>query len=158
MTIAMAAPLWLVILLIALLAAAAIEDGWRLTISNLIVLGVAATGVAAMMFSGIGWEAWQPLVLALGILVVGTPLFSAGWLGGGDVKLLAASASWFMLDGGWKMLVAVAIVGGLLTLVALLLRRLRRTDNRIALFRRGVGMPYGIAIAIGVSATILWVR
>lgn len=158
MTIAAAAPGWLVGILFVLLAVAALEDGWRLRIANLIVLGVAATGVAAIFFAGIGWEAWQPLLLAMAILIVGTPLFSAGWLGGGDVKLLAASGTWFMLDDGWKMLTAVAIIGGLLTLLALLVRRFRRTDSGIALFRRGVGVPYGIAIAIGVSATIIWSR
>lgn len=158
MTIAIAAPAWLVGILLLLLAMAAVEDGWRLRISNLIVLGVAATGAAAMAFAGIGWDVWQPLLLALAILAIGTPLFSAGWLGGGDVKLLAASATWFMLDGGWRMLVAVAIIGGVLTLIALLLRRLRPRDSSIALLRRGVGVPYGIAIAIGVSSIILWFR
>ena len=158
MTIAAAAPAWLVGILFLLLALAAVEDGWRLRISNLIVLGVAATGVAAMALASIGWGAWQPLLLAVAILVVGTPLFAAGWLGGGDVKLLAASGTWFMLDGGGKMLAPVAIIGGLLTLVALALRRLRRVDSGIALFKRGVGVPYGIAIAIGVAATIVWAR
>lgn len=158
MTIGVAAPAWLVGLLLALLMIAAIEDGWRLRISNLIVLAVAATGVAAMAFVGIGWEAWQPLLLALAILVVGTPLFAAGWLGGGDVKLLAASGTWFMLDGGWKMLAAVAVIGGVLTLIALSLRHFQLRETRIALLRRGVGVPYGIAISVGVAATILWSR
>lgn len=158
MTIAVAAPAWLVGILLSLLALAALEDGWRLRISNLIAVGVAASGVAAMALAGIGWELWQPLLLALAILVVGTPLFAVGWLGGGDVKLLAASATWFMLDGGWRMLVAVALVGGVLTLIALLLRRLRPSESPIALLRRGVGVPYGIAIAIGVSSIILWSR
>lgn len=158
MSIAVAAPAWLVGLLLVLLMIAAIEDGWRLRISNLIVFAVAATGVAAIAFAGIGWEAWQPLLLAVAILVVGTPLFAAGWLGGGDVKLLAASGTWFMLDGGWKMLATVAIFGGLLTLVALALRRFRPSESRIALLKRGIGVPYGIAIAIGVSATIFWSR
>src|SRR5688500_3694517 len=129
MSIATAAPAWLVGILLLLLAIAAVEDGWRLRISNLVVLAVAATGVAAMVFAGIGWEFWQPLLLALAILVVETPLFSAGWLGGGDIKLLAASATWFMLDGGWRMLAAVALIGGLLTLVALLVRRLRPRES-----------------------------
>lgn len=158
MTIATAAPAWLVGLLLVLLTIAAVEDGWRLRISNLVVVGVAATGIAAIAYAGIGWELWQPLLLASAILVVGTPLFAAGWLGGGDVKLLAASATWFMLDGGWRMLVAVALIGGLLTLIALLLRRFRPRESSIALLQRGVGVPYGIAIAIGVSSIILGLR
>ena len=158
MTIAAAAPAWLVGILFLLLGLAAVEDGWRLRISNLVVLGVAISGLAAMAFAPIGWDAWQPLLLVVAILAVGTPLFAAGWLGGGDVKVLAASGTWFMLDGGWKMLAAVAVIGGLLTLVALALRRLRRTESNIALFKRGIGVPYGIAISIGVAATIVAAR
>ena len=158
MTMATAAPAWLVGLLLFLLAVAAIEDGWRLRISNLVVLGVVASGITAMVLAGIGWEAWQPLLLAVLILAIGTPLFAAGWLGGGDVKLLAATGTWFSFDGGWRMLATVAVAGGILTLISLLLRRLRPTDSGIALLKRGVGVPYGIAIAVGVAATILTAR
>ena len=158
MTIAEAAPLWLVALLGLLLAIAAIEDGWRMRINNLVILGVAATGFAAIAFAGIGWDVWQPLLVAVAIMAVGTPLFAKGWMGGGDVKLLSASATWFMLDGAWKMLAVVAIIGGVLTLLALLLRRFLSRDGGIALLRRGVGVPYGIAIASGVAATIMWAR
>lgn len=158
MIIAQSAPLWLVVILLLLLGIAAVEDGWRLRISNLVVLGVMASGIAAMIYADIAWDAWQPVALAALILAVGTPLFAKGWMGGGDVKLLAATATWFTFDGGWRMLAAVAVAGGLLTLIALLLRRLRRRESGIALFRKDVGVPYGIAIAIGVSATILWFR
>lgn len=161
MSLAAGAPAWLVALLFILLALAAVEDGWRLRISNLIVLGVAATAVAAMVLAGIGWGAWQPFLFALVILAVGTPLFAAGWLGGGDVKLLAACALWFTFDGGWRMLVAVAIAGGVVTLVALLIRLFHIPDSlrtRVAFVRRGVGVPYGIAVAIGVAAIMVQAR
>ena len=158
MTIAMGAPGWLAALLLLLLALAAIEDGWRLRISNLLVIGIAATGVAAIILAGIGWAAWQPVALSLAILIVGTPLFAAGWIGGGDIKLLAASATWFMLDGGWRMLVAVAIAGGILTIFALARAALPRCPrivrDRVALFRRGSGIPYGIAVALGVGSIV----
>jgi prepilin peptidase CpaA len=157
MTIAAGAPGWLAALLLLLLTLAAVEDGWRLRISNLLVVAIAATGVAAIVLAGIGWSAWQPFALSLAILVVGTPLFAAGWIGGGDVKLLAASASWFMLDGGWRMLIAVAIAGGVLTIFALIVRLFPLPDrarNRVALLRRGSGIPYGIAVALGVGAIV----
>lgn len=157
MTIATGAPGWLAALLFLMLAIAAIEDGWRLRISNLLVIGIAATGVAAIILAGIGWSAWQPVALSLAILVIGTPLFAAGWIGGGDIKLLAASATWFMLDGGWRMLVAVAIAGGILTIVALIVRLFplpAGVRDRVALFRRGSGIPYGIAVALGVGSIV----
>ena len=108
MTIAQAAPAWLAGLLYLLLGIAAAEDGWRLRVSNLVVGAVAATGIAALVFADLGWNLWQPLLFAAVILGVGTLMFGAGWLGGGDVKLLAASGLWFTLSGGWLMLVAVA--------------------------------------------------
>ncbi len=161
MSIAEAAPAWLVVVLLVLLALAAAEDGWRLRISNILVAGVAVSGIAAIVLAGIGWSAWQPVALAILLLAIGTPMFGAGWLGGGDVKLLAASGLWFTFAGGWRMLVMVAIAGGLLTLLILLARRLpwsdRIRDGAVILQRRG-GIPYGIAIAIGVAATVMLAR
>ena len=158
MSIAASAPAWLVVCLVALLAIAAIEDGWRLRISNLIVLGIAVTGITAIAMAGIGWSLWQPLVVAAAILAVGTPLYSAGWMGGGDVKLLAASALWFDLDGAWKMLVAVALAGGVVALCALVLQRFAFSPavrERVSMLQRGRGVPYGIAVAVGVASTVI---
>ena len=161
MTIAQAAPTWLVALLFLLLGIAAAEDGWRLRVSNLIVAAVAATGIAAIVFAHIGWDAWQPLLLAVLILGVGTPMFGAGWLGGGDVKLLAASGLWFSLSGGWRMLVMVAIAGGVLTILILLIRLLpwpEPAKQRVVMLRRRGGIPYGVAIAMGVAAAVMLAR
>jgi prepilin peptidase CpaA len=161
MTIAAGASAWLVGALILLLTIAALEDGWRLRISNLIVLGVAATGAAAIIDSNIGWGAWQPILLSAIILVIGTPMFAAGWIGGGDIKLLAASGLWFTLEGGARMMIAVAIAGGLLALVALAIRRFKlpaRLRQRVAMLRPGSGVPYGIAVAAGVTMAILAAR
>ena len=161
MTLAQGAPAWLVALLFLLLGLAAAEDGWRLRVSNLLVIGVAATAVIAIFVAGLGWTAWQPIAVALALLAVGTPMFGAGWLGGGDVKLLAASGLWFTLSGGWRMLVMVAIAGGAVTLLILLLRRLPWSDGAKAsavVLRRNGGIPYGIAIAMGVAATVMVAR
>lgn len=161
MTIASAAPAWLAGLLFLLLGIAAAEDGWRLRVSNLIVAAVAATGIAAIVFAHIGWDAWQPLLLAVLILGVGTPMFGAGWLGGGDVKLLAASGLWFSLSGGWRMLVAVAIAGGVLALLVLAIRLLPWSEpakNHVIVLRPRGGIPYGIAIAMGVTALVMIAR
>lgn len=161
MTIAQAAPAWLVALLFVLLALAAAEDGWRLRVSNILVSGVAMSGITAIVSAGIGWSAWQPIALAVALLAVGTPMFGAGWLGGGDVKLLAASGLWFTLSGGWRMLVLVAIAGGVVTLLILLIRRLpwtERAKNTAVVLRRRGGIPYGIAIAMGVAATVMVAR
>src|SRR5688500_4297241 len=80
-------------------------------------------------------------------------LFVLGWMGGGDVKLLAACSLWFDLHQGWKMPVAVAIAGGLETLLVMLLRALPWPSplrNQLAVLRRKGGIPYGVAIGVGV--------
>ena len=159
MTVAEAAPAWLVVVLLGA-AGAGRRRGW-LAVADFEHRGRRGrlTGIAAIASAGIGWDAWQPVALAIGLLAVGTPMFGAGWLGGGDVKLLAASGLWFSLrrladagDGGDR--------GGLLTLIILLARRLTWSDQlgrRVILQRRG-GIPYGIAIAIGVAATVVLAR
>ena len=87
-------PMWLLWVLMALLAAAAIQDTIQLKIANLttgLVLGLA---VVAMLVVGPKLVLWQNLVVFLIVLAIGTALFSRGMLGGGDVKLFAAVVLW----------------------------------------------------------------
>jgi Flp pilus assembly protein protease CpaA len=59
------------------------------------------------------------------------------------------------------MMIAVAIAGGLLALVALAIRRFKlpaRLRQRVAMLRPGSGVPYGIAVAAGVTMAILAAR
>lgn len=149
------APLWLVSALFITLAAAALEDGWRLRISNLIPLAILALAIVACALAGPHIALWQNFALFVALLVVGTFLFSANLLGGGDVKLLASSGLWFNLSEGWRMLVIVAIAGGLLAMLILALRTLvpDRAYRWLPL-RRKSGIPYGVAIAAGTAAAI----
>ena len=104
---------------------------------------------------------WQNLVVFAGLLAAGTLLFTIGALGGGDVKLLAATALWFDFLGGLRMLLAVALVGGLLTILVLAVRQFRRStagEGGVASLRRGAGIPYGVAIAVGALTTIVLQR
>lgn len=158
MSIALVAPAALVAVLMLLLCLAAAEDAWRLRISNPIVAAVALSGVAAIAFAGIGWSTWQPVALAVAILAIGTAMYGAGWVGGGDVKLWAAGALWFGLAEGARMIVAVALAGGVLTIAILLIRLLpwsERAKAKVVIIRPRGGIPYGIAIAMGIAATIM---
>ncbi len=80
-------------------------------------------------------------------------------LGGGDVKLLAACGLWFNLSSGWKMLVAVAIAGGLIAILLISIRPAigKPTASWIVLRPRG-GIPYGIAIALGTATLAAFLR
>ena len=151
------APFWLVLALQMTLMAAALEDGWRLRISNLIPLTLIALAFVAIVIAGPSISLWQNLVLFAVLLLVGTFLFSARFLGGGDVKLLASCGLWFDLASGWKMLVAVAICGGLLAILLLSIRPVMPAVARgrfVALQPRS-GIPYGIGIAAG-TAVMIW--
>ena len=149
------APLWLVSALFIALASAALEDGWRLRISNWSPLAILALVIVACALAGPRITLWQNFALFVALLVVGTFLFSANLLGGGDVKLLASSGLWFNLSGGWRMLVMVAIAGGLLAILILALRTLVPDRAYCWLpLRRKSGIPYGVAIAAGTAAAI----
>lgn len=150
------APLWLVAVLALLLAGAAIEDAWRLRIANLFSIGIIAGAVVAAIVAGPTLALWQNLTLFAALLVIGTFLFGAGLLGGGDVKLFAACGLWFDLSGGWRMLVATAIAGGLLAIVLLSMRPVmpNRIRRRLIVLQPKGGIPYGIAIAAGTAAMI----
>ncbi len=153
MTLLASAPGWLAALLLLFLALAALEDVWRLEINDWVCGGVAAAAFLALAMSGPAVDLWQNLLLFALVLGLGTLLFVRGWMGGGDVKLLAACSLWFDLDQGWKMLVAVAIAGGLETLIVMLLRVLPWPSSLrklIAALRHGEGIPYGVAIGAGV--------
>lgn len=149
-------PEWGFFVFIGLLVVAAIQDAWQLKISNFIVGGVLLAGIVIAVMAGPQWSLWQNAAMLVAMLVVGTFLFSAGWMGGGDVKLLAASLFWFDAAGGAQMLIITAIAGGILTMALMGLRIVFGKVGGIGALRKGGGMPYGIAIAVGGALTAWW--
>jgi len=150
--LAVEAPQWAALLLIALLLAAAAEDAVRLRISNITVLLAIVAAVIAAIVVGPTLALWQNLAVFAALLAVGTPMFAAGKLGGGDVKLLAALGLWFNLKGALWMLLDVVLAGGVLAILIIALRSLgwsEKIRRRVVLLRPGGGIPYGVAIAAG---------
>jgi len=148
MNLAQVAPDWLLVVLALLLAAAAAEDAIRLRISNLTCLGVLVTALIAMGFAGFPLALWQNAVVFAVILALGTPLFAAGKIGGGDVKLLAVLGLWVDFSGALWFLAAVFLSGGVLALIFIVFaffRGSRRSRDK----RAKAGIPYGIAIVAG---------
>lgn len=143
------APLWLIVLLCVTLAAAAVEDAIRLRISNLIVLAVVAEALVGMVVIGLSFAIWQNFALFAGFLLIGTALFSAGMLGGGDVKLLAAVGLWVDLQHALFLIASVFIAGGLLAVAMLSSRLLFRRGDGGTLRERSRRIPYAVAIATG---------
>lgn len=145
------APDWLIGILFAALAAAAIQDAVQLRISNLITVAVLALALLAIGVSGFAIGAWQNVAVFAVVLALGTLLFSRGVIGGGDAKLLAAVGFWTDFGSALLVIASIFICGGLLALAILALRigvpdRLAR---RLATLRPRGGIPYGIAISAG---------
>jgi prepilin peptidase CpaA len=142
-------PIWLVVILLLAVAAAAIEDAARLRISNIICLVVLVTALVAMGFQGFPIALWQNAVVFVAILALGTPLFAAGKMGGGDIKLLACLGLWMNFSAAVWLIAATLIAGGLLAFGFIAVRMALkggREDRRKARSRR---IPYGLAIAAG---------
>lgn len=157
MNLAVEAPQWVALLFTVLLLAAAAEDAVRLRISNMTVLLVIVAAVIAAIVVGPALALWQNLAVFAALLMVGTPMFAAGKLGGGDVKLLAAVGLWFDLKGAVWMLLDVVLAGGVLAILIIALRSLgwsEKIRRRVVLLRPGGGIPYGVAIAAGALIAI----
>lgn len=136
------------------LAFAAMTDLFTMTIPNRISIILVGGFVAIFPFIEMDAQTFGLHMLAgMIVLSVCFALFALNTMGGGDAKLLAASAVWFGFNTSLtSFLVCVAIVGGLLTIAILLLRS--RSQEIIAyglpipdslLVAKKV--PYGIAIA-----------
>jgi prepilin peptidase CpaA len=149
----MVLPLFIATVFPGLMALSASMDFLTMTIPNPIpaVLALAYFTLAAFCLP-------PPAILAdiscgLTVLVMAFAMFSAGWIGGGDAKLAAATALWM----GWGLVldygVAASIGGGLLTL-GLLTARATPLPAILAGFPAigrlhdpKSGVPYGIALA-----------
>ena len=84
-------------------------DLFTMTIPNRISIGMVAGFLVAAPFSSLTLTAflWH-LAAGFSMLVVGILMFSRGWLGGGDAKLLAAATLWLGFDRLFGMLDTLA--------------------------------------------------
>ena len=142
-------PTWLVLLVAALLIAAAAEDFFRRKISNITCGAVLVAAFVAMGFSGFSLDLWQNAVVFLVLLGAGTLLFAGGWMGGGDVKLLAAVGLWVDINAGVWLLATTLIAGGILAAIYIAVRVAR--GQPLSRKYQSKGIPYGIAIACGAA-------
>src|SRR5690606_17246076 len=87
------------------------------------------------------------------VLLAGFALFTLGWIGGGDAKLMAAASLWLGFDNLLVFLVWTALLGGALSLLILTYRRffpplwLMRQPWAMRLHDPNEGIPYGVALA-----------
>ena len=135
---------------------AAVSDMLSMTISNRVPVILVVSFAVIAPLTGVEWTTfgWHLAAGAI-VLAVTFALFAIGGMGGGDAKLLAASAVWLGLDITlMQYLVYASIIGGALTIAILYFRNsviadvaggntfLRHFADRKA------GIPYGIALGI----------
>lgn len=145
-----------VLVLPAMAITAAISDATSYTISNRLTALTALAFIPAALLVGLPLPVLG-LNIAVGVaaLAAGIGMFAAGWIGGGDAKLLAACALWMGGAGLLPFLTWTAFSGGLLAVLLLQLRRQPRLAAlpapawALRLIRPGESVPYGVAIAIG---------
>lgn len=134
----------LLVALALLLVSAGVQDARTREIANWKNAAIAL--MAPLWWWANGLALWPDMALQLGIatLVFGFFLgaFALGQMGGGDVKMIGALALWLPVQPLVWMLVLMSLIGGGLTLLMVIERKVRPT-------RGGpVEIPYGVAIAI----------
>jgi prepilin peptidase CpaA len=118
--------------------------------------------VIALGFAGShGWQSFaEAFGAALATLLVGSLLLSLGFLGGGDVKLLAAGAATIGFPGFLLLIVYIAIAGGAfaaftawrdgrLRTVLLHLSQSLACRTAIVADQKARRVPYALAICAG---------
>jgi prepilin peptidase CpaA len=138
----------------ALMAFAASSDLLTMTISNRLSIVLAGGFLLLALFTGMSLTAFG-MHLAAGALVLTVcfGFFAAGWIGGGDAKLAAATALWFGFDYLLVYLIYASLFGGVLTFLLIQFRRLPLPASLAGqawiqrLHESGGAVPYGIALA-----------
>ena len=154
-----------------LLLIGSIWDIAKRRIPNLVTGAVALSGVVVQLVDRGGWAAAS----GIGAAVVSVALlwrpWTAGGLGGGDVKLASAVAIWVGLGGMIRYALAVAAAGGVVALVMYFISRKSirqdiKTNLTLAALQQNLptvearsagrpSVPYGLAIAAGAAFALL---
>ena len=138
------------------MAFAIVSDMVSMTIANRVSIVLVAAFALAAPLTGMAWADYGWHFAAGGlVLCVTFGLFAIGGMGGGDAKLLAATALWMGLSPQlMEYLVYASIIGGALTLALVLYRK-----SPLSVFTGGnvllrnfadekAGIPYGVALGL----------
>jgi len=155
---------------LAMLLAAALHDVAFRTVPTMLATVLACCGAALRLSAG---DLLPGLAAAALVFAAALLCWLRGWMGGGDVKLLAAAALLVAPVQVPLMLVSVSIAGGCLALPYLAGRHRLVAPRPAAAARRPAGLaarilraerwrlgrggplPYAVAIGVGVGTTLL---
>ena len=119
-----------------------------LTLGGLLAGSLYALTTGTSLLGGSAANAMFATVIAFLLLL---PAYLAGWMGAGDVKLLAAMA---MLGGG-KILLPTLVIGSVVTGIgALAFMLFGRRLAQVELPRKRP-LPFGVGLALGFALSVL---
>lgn len=139
------------------LLTAAVYDGTRYIIPNAVVLGLAGLFPVAALLLPFETAWLSHIGAALTVFFVGMVAYRFRVLGAGDIKLITALSLWAGFDHLAILLVSIAVAGGAVTLILMLVRStilkfpLPVSGGKITLpriFRWGEPIPYAVSVAI----------
>ncbi|HYC02565.1 MAG TPA: prepilin peptidase [Azospirillaceae bacterium] len=133
-----------------LLLWAAIGDIARYLIPNRIPAALVLAFLVQAAVAGTAGSLAAHLLTGAAVLAVCILLFAMNVIGGGDAKLLAATALWAGPAATPLLILVMGVAGGLLALAMLLHHRLRAPEGAEPPRR----IPYGVAIAAGGVAAL----
>lgn len=144
---------------IALLMIAAYSDIRTFKIPNALVLTIGALGIIRLILLGDPIAAIFAAGFAALIFLVGFMMFTRGWVGAGDVKLLIATVLLIRYPDLMMFLIRMSFLGALLAVGVIVLRVYApffvgpRVGSYLATIPRAI--PYGVPIAFAGIVTIL---
>lgn len=142
-------------------AAAALSDVRGRRVANWLSLVILAGG---LLSQGLSWGGILGALVGLALLL---PAFAARWVGGGDVKLLAACGAWLgpahaLLGGltgialGGALAIAMAIVGGVSREVGTNVVAALVTRSAPVAPRRQRALIVPLALPLGLGCTLAY--
>lgn len=143
---------------------AMITDMTSFIIPNLLVVIILLTYPIALFFSPVMPDWKMALLIGFGTFIIGFFLFSLKAVGGGDVKLFAVLSLFVGKPFFPEFLMQVAVLGGLLSVVLILARKMityctlrfgKPAGEIPRLLKTGEPAPYGIAIGLS-FLVLLW--
>lgn len=133
---------------------AGVMDIFTMTIPNKISLALVIAFCLLAPIAGLGLtEIATHFGAGTLTLLVSLGLFTKGWIGGGDAKLMSATALWLGFDHLLPYILIASVAGGALTLLLLFARKLplpmilARIEWISRLHNPQQGIPYGLALA-----------
>ena len=138
------------VLLLVTCAAAAIDVRTH-RIPNALTGFTALAALALALFAG-PFAVLTCILAMAAAFAAGSIAFSAGWFGGGDVKLIAACCGLAGFPGAVSLVLFILIAGAVLALVTAASRRRHQREHGAPTAQ--VPLPYAVAIAGGSIAFV----